>query len=285
MLRIALIFTIFLLNACSINKLTVRASMPLIEGGIEALYRENDLPLAESAFGPNIELIEGMLINDPENQVLRQYAAQAYYGYAYGFVEDKDGQRAGGMYRRGLRHGIQALRLAGMDASLTDSTLDELRISVERLDKDAVPALFWTASCWAKWIDMNRDNVVAIGELPRAVMLMERVLALDENYFLGGPHIFMGVYHGGRSPMLGGNFELAAQHFNKARAYTQNKLFVVDVMQAQYLERQRFDQDAFHRLLTAVKNASADVYPEQALANAIAKNKAIILLEKEDKWF
>jgi len=276
---------IFLLNACSINKLTVRASMPLIEGGIEALYRENDLQLAESAFGPNIELMEGMLINDPENQVLRQYAAQAYYGYAYGFVEDKDGQRAGRLYRRGLRHGIQALHLAGMDASLTDSTLDELRMSVERLDKDAVPALFWTASCWAKWIDMNRDNVVAIGELPRAVMLMERVLVLDENYFLGGPHIFMGVYHGGRSPMLGGNFELSAQHFDKARAYTQNKLHVVDVMQAQYLERQRFDQAAFHSLLTAVKNAPDDEYPEQALANAIAKNKAMILLEKEDKWF
>lgn len=285
MLRVLIPCLLLLLNGCSINQLSVRAAMPMVEGGIEALYRENDLQLAESAFGPNIELMEGMLINDPENQVLRQYAAQAYYGYAYGFVEDKDGQRAGSMYRRGLRHGIRALRLAGMDASLTDSTLDELRTSVERLDKDAVPALFWTASCWAKWIDMNRDNVVAIGELPRAVMLMERVLVLDENYFLGGPHIFMGVYHGARSPMLGGNFELAVQHFDKARAYTQNKLFVVDVMQAQYLERQRFDQDAFHRLLTAVKNASEDIYPEQALANAIAKNKAIILLEKEDKWF
>jgi hypothetical protein len=59
----------------------------------------------------------------------------------------------------------------------------------------------------------------------------------------------------------------------------------VDVMQAQYLERQRFDQAAFHRLLTAVKNAPDDEYPEQALANAIAKNKAMILLEKEDQWF
>jgi TRAP transporter T-component len=59
----------------------------------------------------------------------------------------------------------------------------------------------------------------------------------------------------------------------------------VDVMQAQYLERQRFDQDAFHRLLTGVKNAPDDLYPEQALANVIAKNKAMILLGKEEKWF
>ncbi|MBI3188104.1 MAG: hypothetical protein HYZ31_09625 [Gammaproteobacteria bacterium] len=285
MLRITLMLLVVLLNACSMNKLTVRASMPMVEGGMEALYRENDLQLAESAFGPNIELMEGMLINDPENRQLREYAAQAYYGYAFGFVEDQDSQRAGRLYRRGMRHGLQALRDTGLDISVTDSTLDQLRADVERLDKAAIPALFWTASCWAKWIDINRDDVAAIGELPRAVILMEKVLELDEQYFLAGPHIFMAVYHGGRSPMLGGNFQLSDQHFNKARALTKNKLLVIDVLQAQYLERQRFDQNKFHSLLTAVLGASDDLYPEQALVNAIAKSRAKKLLEKEHQWF
>jgi tetratricopeptide (TPR) repeat protein len=284
-LRIALVLLVLLLNGCSINQLSVRAAMPMVEGGITALYRENDLQLAQGAFAPNIELMEGMLVNDPDNRSLRQYAAQAYYGYAYGFVEDGDRQRAAKLYRRGLAHGLHALRLAGLKISTTDSTLDEFTGSLQQLDKDAVPALFWSASCWAKWIDMNRDDVSAIAELPRAVALMERVLVLDENYFLAGPHIFMGVYHGGRSPMLGGNFELAVQHFDKARAFTQNKLLMVNVMQAQYLERQRYDQEAFHKLLIAVQDAPDDIYPEQALANAIAKAKAKIMIEQEDKWF
>lgn len=285
MWRITLVLVLVMLNACSIDKMTVRASMPLVEGGMQALYRENDLQLAESAFGPNIELLEGMLINDPENRTLHQYAAQAYYGYAFAFVEEQDARRAGRLYRRGMRHGQQALGLAGLKVAVTDSTLDELREHVARLDKTAVAALFWTASCWAKWIDMNRDDVSAIGELPRAVLLMEKVMELDEQYFLAGPHIFMGVYHGGRSPMLGGNFPLSAQHFDRARELTQNKLLIVNVFQAQYLARQKFDQDAFRSLLTAVLDAPDDLFPEQALANAIAKARALKLLEKELQWF
>ena len=85
---VTLIF--ILLNGCSMAKLTVRASMPLIEGGIQAINKESDLILAHSAIPANIELLEGMLINDPGNQRLREYAAQAYYGYAYGFIEDEN---------------------------------------------------------------------------------------------------------------------------------------------------------------------------------------------------
>ena len=285
MQRIALMTLLFLLSGCSINQLTVRASMPLIEGGMVALYRESDLQLAEAAFAPNIELIEGMLVNDPNNQTLREYAAQAYYGYSFGFVEDDDAVRAGKLYRRGMQHGVQALRLAGLKTSVTDSTLQAFTEAVKNLDKNDVPAMFWTASCWAKWIDLNRDNVAALAELPKAVILMEHVLSLDENYFLAGPHVFMGVYHGGRSPMLGGNFSLSDQHFDKARAYNADKLLIADVLQAQYLERQRFDKDKFHSLLIKVRDAADDLYPDQALINAIAKTKAKLLLEKEDQWF
>lgn len=280
-----LVCLLLLLAGCSINKMTVRASMPMIEGGMTALYKESDLQLAGAAFAPNIELMEGMLINDPDNQDMRLYMAQAYYGYGFGFVEDVDVPRASRMYQRGLQHGWYALRLAGLKISLTDSTLEQFTAAIQQLDRDAVPALFWSASCLAKWIDMNRDNVAALGELPRAVAMMEQVLVLDENYFMAGPKIFMGVYYGGRSPMLGGNFSLAEKYFDQARAFNQNKLLVVDVMQAQYLERQRFDKNAFHKLLVAVRDARDDVYPEQALINNIARAKAKLLLEKENQWF
>ena len=283
--RIALVFLLFVVSGCSINKMTVRASMPMIEGGMVALFRESDLQLAHAAFAPNIELMEGMLVNDPGNQDLRQYVSQAYYGYSFAFVEDVDAQRAGKLYRRGLQHGLYALGLSGLKISATESTLEDFTKGVEALDKDAVPALFWSASCWAKWIDLNRNDVAALGELPRAVILMEKVLSMDENYFMAGPHVFMGVYHGGRSPMLGGNFILATQHFDKARAFNQDRLLLVNVLQAQYLERQRYDREAFHKLLLLVGEAADDIYPEQAMINAVAKAKAKLLLEKENEWF
>jgi len=285
MKKIALLFLVSLLGGCSINQLTVRASMPMIEGGMQALYRESDLQLAEAAFAPNIELLEGMIVNDPSNQTLHEYAAQAYYGYAFGFVEDTQPARAAALYQRGLKHAQRALQLAGFGTSFTDSTLEEFSSEVDDMDEAAIAALFWASSNWAKWIDMNRDSVDAIGQLPKAVALMERVLALDENYFFASPHVFMGVYHGGRSPMLGGNFELAQQHFDKAREFTQQKMLIVNVMQAQYLERQKFDQEKFHALLQTVVAAPDDLNPDQALANELAKRKAKYLLEMEDQWF
>jgi len=273
------------LTACSMSQLTVRASMPMIEGGMTAMNMESDLELAASAIPANISLIEGMLINDPGNKQLRLYAAKAYYGYAFGFVEDVNPARAASLYDRGYRHAKQALIAQGLSEQALRSDLDSLQKQVNQLGSNAVPALFWTASCWSKSIDLNRDKAHSLAQLPKAVMLMQRVLELDEHFYMSGPHIFFGAYYGSRSPMLGGNFELSEQHFNQANQANQGKLLIVNLLQAQYLERQRFDQQAFHDLLTGIINASQSLYPEQTLINQISKQKASLLLEKEKQWF
>lgn len=259
--------------------------MPMIEGGVTAMNQETDLALAGSAIPANLSLIEGMLINDPGNSKLRLYAAQAYYGYAFGFLEDTQTARAANLYERGFQHARQVLLDHGLDEQILNSELDTLQKHINQLDNDAVPALFWSASCWAKAIDLNRDKAKSLAQLPKAVMLMQRVLELDEHYYMSGAHIFFGAYYGSKSPMLGGNYELSEQHFNKANEANQNRLLLVNLLQAQYLERQRFNQQGFHDLLTRIIQASNNLYPEQGLINQIAKHKATLLLEKEDQWF
>jgi len=295
-LKIGLIVCAFAqLGACSMAQLTVRASMPMIEGGVTAMNQQTDLGLAASAIPANISLIEGMLINDPNNEELRLYAAQAYYGYAFGFIEDgfiedglvNDGNpgRAAKLYEKCSRHAKHVLSAHGLTEKMLDGELEALQKNVNKLDKDAVPTLFWTASCWAKSIDLNRDKAINLAQLPKAVMLMQRVLELDEHYYMSGPHIFFGVYYGSKSPMLGGNYKLSEQHFASANEANQNKLLIVNLLQAQYLERQRFNQQAFHDLLTRINQASETLYPEQALINQISKYKASLLLNKEEQWF
>ncbi len=266
-------------------QMTVRMSMPMIDGGIVALNKETDLELAKGAFPANIELMEGMLINDPENETIRAYMAQAYYGYAFGFIEDQNKQRASKFYYRGFTHGKAILKNYGISEKVFDGTLEQLQTKINELDKDNVPILFWTASCLAKWVDLNRDNATSIAQLPKAVMLMQRVIELDEHFFMSGPNIFFGVYYGGRSPMLGGNFSLSEKYFNKAREFNKNKLLIVDLLEAQYLERQRLNQALFNKRLNNIIKAPEDLYPEQALINMIAKQKASQLLKMEEQWF
>jgi len=273
------------LTACSLAQITTRASMPLIEGGITAMNKESDLQLAKDSLPANISLIEGMLINDPGNEELQLYAAQAYYGYAFGFIEDNNPERAAKLYTRCYQHTQQVLTDYGISQTLLNGTLNELQNKVNSLNNNAVPALFWAASCWAKSIDLNRDKARSLAQLPKAVMLMQRVLELDEHYYMSGAHIFFGVYYGSKSPMLGGNYSLSEQHFAQADKANQNKLLVVKLLQAQYLERQRFNQKAFHDLLSYIIQADESLYPEQTLINQIAKQKASLLLTKEDQWF
>lgn len=274
-----------LLGACSMGQMVARSSLSILDSGNLAMNRETDLELARAAIPANLKLIEGLILELPDNAELRLQAAQAFYGYAWGFVEDDDASRASGLYRRGLEHALRALAVAGIAGDVTALPLPELERQLAALGRDAVPALFWSASCWAKWIDMNRDDPARLADLGKAAALMARVLELDANYYHGGPHLFFGVYYGSRPPMLGGDFERAARHFDEARAATNGRLLLGDLLRAQYLARQQLDRRQFHERLTAVANAPTDIFPEMALVNALAMQKARNLLAREEEWF
>ncbi len=272
------------LSACSMNKMMVDASLPMIEGGMDALLQEPDLQLAEDSLPANISMLNGMIQLDPENTRLHSYAAQAYYGISYGFNEDSDIDRAERFYQRGLDHGLIALQLQGLKDP-ENQAFAEFEQQLQKLGKDEVATLFWTAMNWAKLIDLNRDDTERLMQLPKPTAMMQRVIELDETFYFGSAHMYFGVYYGSRAPTLGGNFKKSEQHFDKAREITNGKLLVADLLQAQYLSRQRLDQKDFHDRLTKIIDAPEDLYPEATMLNQISKRKAKLLLNKESQWF
>ncbi|TCV82342.1 TRAP transporter TatT component family protein [Sulfurirhabdus autotrophica] len=274
-----------LLNACSMGQIVARSTVSIMDSGVIAMNHETDLELAKAAIPANIKLVEGMIQEVPTNRELRIYAAQGFYGYAFGFVEDENHERASSLYQRGLKHAFAALATFGLKGDIQSMRNDTLQQNISHLDSNAVPALFWAASNWAKLIDLNRDDPSRIAELSKVSSLMQRVIELDENYYYGGPQLFFGVWHGSRPPMLGGDFALSEKHFKKARDLTQGKLLIVDLLYAQYLSVQQADRKTFHDKLTAIVNAPPDIFPEMALVNAISQRKARLLLTKEGELF
>lgn len=280
-----LLGTLALLTACSMGQMVVRGSQTILDSGIESMNRETDLQLARDAMPANLKLLEGMLLEDPNNTELLIYAAEGFHGYSFGFVEREDPARAKLLYRRCYAHAKQALHVAGIDIDPEAAAPDALETAVSKAGKKAVPALFWTASCLAKWINLSRDNMSLVASLANTAILMQRVMDLDNEFYYGGPHIFFGVYYGGRAPMLGGDFSRAEAEFRRAAEINDNKLLIVDLLQAEFLDRQRLDQQAFHNRLMAILAAPDDLYPEMALVNGIAKQQAAILLGYEGEWF
>jgi hypothetical protein len=276
---------VWLASGCSTGKMVVRGTQSILDSGIVAMNQETDLELAQGAMPANLKLLEGMLIEDPGNTRLHLYAAEGFYGYTFGFVEMQDSNRARHLYRRCYEHARVALQQSGVTLDPETSTPDEFEATVRKAGKKAVPAMFWTASCLANWVNLNRDSPAGIAELTSAATLMQRVIVLDDTFYHGGPHLFFGVYYGGRSPLFGGNFQLSEEHFKRAAEINDDKLLVVDVLQAEYLDRQRLDRDAFHTHLTRVIEAPDNLAPDMALMNAVAKQQAAQLLESEDDWF
>jgi hypothetical protein len=274
-----------LLSACSVGQVVVRGSQTILDSGVESMNRETDLELARGAMPANLKLIEGMLLEDPQNEELLLFAAQGFYGYSYGFIELEDTERAQQLYRRCYDYAHRALHLAGLVLDPETAAVADLEAATASLGKKAVPALFWSASCLAKWIDLDRDDISSVANLASAAIMMQRVLELDDSFYYGGPHLFFGVYYGSRSPMLGGNFALSEEHFQRADEINQHKLLMVDLLRAEYLYRQQLNRTAFHDALQYIVEAPDGLYPEMALVNAIIQQRAAYLLELEDEWF
>ncbi len=273
------------LSGCSTGQFVARGAAPLIDNGVVAMNRETDLELARASIPANLKMIESLLLADPGNVTYRVQAAMGFYGYALGFVEADHPGRATDLYRRAFDHARDALDRAGMTEAVLTGDAATFNETLAKLDVRAVPALFWTASSWAKLIELHLEDPARLAELPRVEALMRRVLALDETYYHGGAHLFFGVYYGARAPMFGGDFARAARHFDRAAALNQNRMLLVEVYRAQYLLRQMGDRAAFHATLSRVLDAPASSDPDLNLANALAKKQAAALLSQEDDLF
>lgn len=278
-------FSMLSLPGCSTGQLVARGASPLIEHGVAAMNRETDLELARASIPANLKMIEALLLADPDNSAYRVQAAMGFHGYAMGFVEVSEPGRARDLYRRAFDHAMVALERAGMSPTVLAGDVAQMEQVLTKLDVGAVPALFWTASSWGKWIELQLDDPARLAELPRVEALMRRVLVLDERYYHAGAHLFFGAYYGGRAPMFGGDFTRAVQHFDRAAELNQNRMHWVDVYRARYLLRQMGDRDAFHAALSRVLVAPASTNPDLNLANALARKAAGELLAREEELF
>ena len=269
-----------------ITQFTISATSVIIDGGFEAMNHETDLQLAAQALPSDLKLLDGLIIESPDNEKLLLLGAQGYTSYALGFVEDSSKERASDFYNRARNYGLRVLFANNDDFRKNiDSSLDAFQKSLNEFGKDDVSAVFWTANAWGSYMNLNRDNVDALVDLPKVEAMMNFVLKHDENYFYGGAHLFFGTILASLPAMFGGDTAAAKVHFEKAIQASGGKFLMTYYYYAKSYAVMTQNKDLFESLLHKVIDSPKDLLPDQNLANEIAKTKAAELLKHENDYF
>jgi tetratricopeptide (TPR) repeat protein len=268
-----------------IQHLAISTVGGIIDDGFEGFTEEGDLDLAEKALPANLKLLEVMLKNDPDNVRLLLLLSEGYSSYSLGFVEDNDVVRARMFYIRARDYGLRILRQDDALAKGIDGSPDDLNVALSKLDDDDVPCVFWSAFGWISYINLTRTSPDALADIPRAEAMMNFVIEKDSSFYFGGAHLILGALYGSRPRILGGDAELSKRHFESALRINQGKFLMTYVYYAQSYAVQMLNEALFEEVLAKVGEASLEILPSFRLANAIAKKKAKLLLERKSELF
>jgi tetratricopeptide (TPR) repeat protein len=276
MKRLFLLLPAFLLLGC-VQTLAIRTMGGILNYGLEAFNEEGDLKLAESALGSNLKLVESLIKGDPENKELLLMASQGFSAYALGFAEDDSVERARVFYLRAKEYGMRAMLQNSVMRDAISKDVPTFQAALQKLSRDDVPAVFWTAFGWGSYINISRSDVGAIADLPKVLAMMEFVKDRDPSFFYGGAYLILGSVEGSMPKVLGGRPERAKEYFDRALAINGGKFLLTFVYYAKTYAVQTQDQELFESLLQKVDDASLDILPAARLSNAIAKKKAALL--------
>ena len=260
-------------------------AVPLVEAQNASINEETDLELAEQAIPASLKMMEGMLKEDPGNEILLGRLAEGFCRYAFGFVEDDDPDRASNLYLRGRDYAVRELAARSGPEGLVSLNIEPFKARLNEIGPDHLHALYWMGQCWANWLMLNLDDMQAFLVTPKVEAAMQRVLDLDGSFEFAGSHTFFGAYFGGRPKMLGGDAVKAKTHFDQALEITQRRFLIIHILYAKTLAIQTQDKKLFVQLLNEVVKAPEDLLPGQQLANAGARFKAQKLLESTDDFF
>jgi len=277
---------LFLLSGC--GHITGYFTRPLFEDLMNSFLQQRDVTLAEQGTPSFLLVLDGLIQHNPDSKKLLLAGAQAYNAYSTAFVGERDPERNRILSEKAKSYALKALSLQRKEfAEARDRPYMEFETCLKSFKRKDVPFLFYAAASWAGWIQANASSMDALADLPKVEGLIRRVLDLDETFYYGAAHTFMGALLTVRPPALGGKPEEARQHFEKAIQIGQGRFLPAYVMYAKQYARLVYDGALFFGLLDTVLNSPVDPVPELTLVNTLAQRQAreLITQARKEEYF
>jgi len=267
------------------QKMVVSMTEPMLSDAVSALYTETDTEFARDAMPGNIKFLEGFWRSDTSNEKLLLLLVQGYSAYALGYLEDEEPARARAFYQRSLNLAIRLFPDYPVIQNGGNVKLDDFTVTLAQMEKGDVERLFWLGMSWGSYINFSKSDPEALSNISYVLAIMDRVLELDETYYFGGAHLFKGTFYASLPVMFGGSPEKSKIHFDKTLAISKEKFLFAKFYYAKFYAYQIQDKELFIRVLKEVISADVHILPGMELPNALAKERAKVLLKDADILF
>lgn len=262
-LRLSPLFLMFfmtLFSACSgVQKVAVSTTGGVIYQASYEIETEANWELFAQAVPGTLKLMEGLHSLNPDNKNLTISLIKGYAGYSFavheslaldeqlrGINKGPHYQQSLALYSKAIRYGLGYLEKKGitykdlLQASRRENGVSEIldkKLSRKStLDQELI---VFTAQSLASNINMQRDQMLMVAQLPVAKALFDWVCEVNPDIHFGACDIFFGAYEGGRPAMLGGNPIAGDKMYQKAmKKFEHNWLIRLSYLQYILLQKQ-----------------------------------------------
>jgi len=273
-------------TAAARSKMMVDGMKPMMDKMNIAVNRNPDVETVRKAMPASLVQLDGFIEVSPDNEDLLLRASEAYSGYAFLFIEDTDKKRAAKLNKKARDYALRVLKHNPAFDDALDKSNDDYIAALNTLTKEDARALFFATNSWLSWIGQSfQYDKTASASLAKVLLMMDKLLELDETFNYGAPHALTGVYSAAQPLSMGGNPEKAKYHFEKAFDISESKFLPWKYLYAKYYAVQNQDRALFESTLNDIINAPVDLLPEKRFANEAVKLKAKRLLSQADILF
>lgn len=256
------------------------------QDSVEALVTKGDESWAKrtdpAAIRTAIAQWEKAAEAQPKNADVLVKLTRGHYFLADGYLRDNEKEYLEVM-DKAVKWGERAMVAASPDFEAKMRNGGKIPEAVAAVPKEGVPAMYWYASALGKWA-RKKGFAVLVGQKDNVKATMDRCLALDPEFYYGGPHRYFGAYYSVAPAFAGGDLEKSKVHFNKSLEIEPNYLGT-KVLWAENLSVKQQDESTFEALLNEVLAVPDDVIPELTPETIVEKGKARELLADQEEYF
>lgn len=244
-----------------------------------AMLNQTDPEIVRSGAPAYLLLVDTLIADAPDNPQLLLAGSRLYGTYAGGLVQDPE--RSLGLTSKSLEYARRAMCEENDNlCAVLDAPFPDFAVELQDTDTDDLDCLYVYSTALVGWIEARSDDWNAVAALPKAELMLQRVVDLEPGFERGRAQLYLGGLQSLRPAALGGKPEQAKAHFQQAIQYSDGKDLIAKVEYARRYARLVFDQALHDRLLNEVLQADP-IQPGLTLSNVIAQREANALLQDE----